>query len=161
MEVRSEGSWSVVALEKVHGIPLLEAIEQIDTSTEFLTFARHCLKILRELKQKGITHRDIRPDNILVRDGKPVLIDFGWAISEEMPYFTPQGLGGVERPPDGSFCDVYSMGKALEAVNRGRWPAFDLVIQLMTEPDANLRVTDLNTLELLFVSLTVTEEVMP
>ena len=161
LEVRSEGSWSVVALEKVHGIPLLEAIEQINTSTEFLTFARHCLKLLRELKQKGITHRDIRPDNILVRDGKPVLIDFGWAISEEMPYFTPQGLGGVERVPDGSFCDVYSMGKVLEAVNRGRWPVFDPVIKLMTEHDADLRVTDVNILELLFASVAATEEVQP
>jgi len=161
LEVRSEGPWSLITLEKVQGLPLLKAIEQINTSFKFLAFVQHCLKLLSELKQKGITHRDIRPDNILVRDGKPVLIDFGWAVSEEMPYFTPQGLGGAERVPDGSFCDVYSMGKVLERVNGGRWPVFDLVIKLMTEPDANLRVTDLNTLELLFTSVASTKEVMP
>jgi serine/threonine protein kinase len=166
LEVRLEGPWSVIALEKVNGVPLPEAIDQIDTSTRFLAFAQHCLRLLNKLKQNGVIHRDIRPDNILVRDGKPVLIDFGWAIADTMPYCTPQGvnphwLGGPERPPDGSFCDVYSMGKVLEKVNRGRWPAFDLVIKLMTEPDATLRVTDLNILELLFNSVAATEEVMP
>lgn len=150
-EVRSEGAYSVIALEKVRGVLLPEATDDlISTPAKFLTFAQHCLRLLGELKRKGIIHRDIRPDNLLVRDGKPVLIDFGWAVSEAQPYFTPQWLGGSERPPDGSFCDVYSMGKVLEQVNQRRYPEFDLVIELMVEPDAALRVTDLTVLEALF-----------
>lgn len=162
LDCRSEGSYSVVTLEKVRGLPLLEALDDIAKSpATFLAFAQHCLRLVGELKRKGIIHRDIRPDNILVRDGKPVLIDFGWAISEAHPYFTPQWLGGPERPPDGSFCDVYSMGKVLEKVNQRRHPAFELVIELMTEPDATLRITDLEILEVLFKSVAETEEMVP
>jgi hypothetical protein len=53
------------------------------------------------------------------------------------------------------------MGKVLEKVNQRRHPAFDLVVELMTEPDATLRITDLEILEALFKSVAATEEVMP
>ena len=106
--------------------------------------------ILGELKRKGIVHRDIRLANILLRNGVPILLDFGWAVSERQPYHTPVGLGGLGRPLDGSFCDVYSIGKVLEEVNQGRYPKFADVIQLMTEPDGHLRITDLALLKFLF-----------
>jgi hypothetical protein len=82
-----------------------------------------------------------------------VLTDFGWAVSEKHAYFTPQGLGAAERPPDGSFCDVYSMGRVLEQVNRHRYPPFDLVIELMTEPNASMRVTDVGILKVLLATV--------
>ena len=82
--------------------------------------------------------------------GKPVLTDFMWAVSDERPYFTPDDLGRPGRPPDGSFCDVYSMGKVFEQVNGHRHAAFDPVIDLMTDPDASLRVVNLDVLRILF-----------
>lgn len=147
----SEHKYTVVVLEKILGEPLEKGARDINEHPEEMYyFIENCLNILYELKQKGIVHRDIRPDNILMRAGKPVLLDFGWAVSEKQPYFTPNGLGASERPPDGSFCDVYSMGKVLERVNRERYPKFADVIKLMTEPDAYLRITDLVLLKLLF-----------
>lgn len=150
-EAKSTDEYSMIALEKIHGTLLREAIDYLNADLGRLhSFIQHCLNLLSELRQQRILHRDIRPENIIVRDDKPVLIDFGWAISEEQPYLTPPLLGGLERPPDGSFCDVYSMGKVLEQVNRHRYPTLDQVIGLMTAPDASLRVTDLKMLKILF-----------
>ncbi len=42
-------------------------------------FCRDLLEILRLLRAAGIEHSDIWEPNIIVRDGRPVLIDFGWA----------------------------------------------------------------------------------
>ena len=99
---------------------------------------------------KGILHRNIRRDNVFMQGGKPVLRDFGWAISEHDAYFSPLGLGGYERSPDALFSDVYSMGKILEYVNRQHYRPFDWVISLMTMEDASLRITDLVVLRTLF-----------
>ena len=54
----------------------------------------------------------IKPDNLLVRDGRPVLIDFGWAVAPDLPQVTPAGLGDEGRAPEG-FCDVHARGVAL------------------------------------------------
>jgi len=146
----SERKYSVVVLEKVFGEPLKAAAGDINEHPErMFHFIEDCLSILCELKEKGIVHRDIRSENILMRHGRPVLIDFGWAVSERHPYFAPKRLGASGRPPDGSFCDVYSMGKVLEQVNARRYPRFGEVIRLMTEPDVYLRMTDLASLEIL------------
>jgi 2-polyprenyl-3-methyl-5-hydroxy-6-metoxy-1,4-benzoquinol methylase len=153
-DIKSEKGYSVITLEKIDGLPLLKAKDDISSDpVKLTTFTNHCLSLLGELKCKGVIHRDIRPDNIIIRDGKPVLIDFGWAVSDMLPYFTPPELGNRERPPDGSFCDVYSMGKVLEQVNQHRYPAFDLVIALMMETDQTLRITDLEILKILFASV--------
>ena len=147
----SESKYSVVVLEKIFGEPLLKVSRGINGDVEVMyRFIGDCLNILCELNKKGIVHRDIRPDNILMRNGKPVLLDFGWAVSEKQPYFIPYGLGVSERPTDGSFSDIFSMGMVLEKVNQGRYPKFAEVIKLMTEPDAYLRIYNLELLKLLF-----------
>jgi serine/threonine protein kinase len=115
-------------------------------------FFQHGLGILEALQMKGLTHRDIREENILVRNDVPVLIDFGWAVSDTRPYFTPFGLGGLSTPQDGNFCDVYSLGVVFGQMNAHRYPYFDWVIELMAEPEASLRIKDLNALRILFAS---------
>jgi len=160
IDVRSEGNTSVITFQKIQAQNLKTALSEINSSVETLhDFIQHCLTILVDLKEKGITHRNICRDTILVKDGKPILLDFNWAISEQEPYFSPSGLGGYERPPDGHFSDVYSMGKLLEYVNRQHHRVFDWVISLMVEKDRWMRITDLMVLKALFeTALTITLE---
>lgn len=48
--------------------------------TDVDSFIQGLNDLERELINVKIRHRDIRPPNILVKNNKPVLIDFGWAI---------------------------------------------------------------------------------
>jgi len=148
---KSLQGYSIVTLEKVKGLPLKEAMKEIRrTSSSFCSFVQDCLSLVAELCRNGITHRDIRVDNMFVRNGKPVLVDFGWAVSSRRPYITPEGLGVSGRPTDGSFCDMYAIGKVFEQINQHQYKAFDHIIELMTEQDASLRVTDAHVLKVLF-----------
>lgn len=51
-------------------------------------------EILDDLAQEGLRHNDIRSQNILVRDGKLRLIDFGWATTynQVIPNDWPNGV---------------------------------------------------------------------
>ncbi len=149
-DIKQGNGYSVVKLEKIEGAPLAEDRSISELADKFYGFIQHCMAILRLLNEHGITHRDIRADNIIMRNNQPVLIDFGWAISDKYNYLTPPGLGDDGRLPDGGFCDVYAMGKALQKINNNRYPQFDVVIDMMAEPDDSLRITNLDMLDLLF-----------
>jgi serine/threonine-protein kinase len=52
---------------------------QVFSEAEAIEFLHQMLPVLEHIHAKGIIHRDIAPDNIILRDGDrlPVLIDFG------------------------------------------------------------------------------------
>jgi len=72
------------------------------------------------MRELGIRHRDIRPDNVLARGGMPVLIDFGWAAIGSEAESAPGSLGESYRPRIGDFDDAYSMGKLMLDLLGGR-----------------------------------------
>lgn len=84
------------------GVPLLDSVpdnweEQLD-------------EILEDLALAGIIHRDIRLDNLMVKDGTIFLIDFGWAKlgGTEDEIEPPSCLGFPNRPSEG-WNDAFSM----------------------------------------------------
>ncbi|HZQ82086.1 MAG TPA: hypothetical protein VFB25_08930 [Gaiellaceae bacterium] len=135
------GGWTACELELVDGTPLGAAVLSDDMLPGFVS---GLLDALGELAAAGIVHRDIRADNILVRDGLPVLIDFGWAVAPGLPHVTPNGLGDEGRAPEG-FCDVYATGVVLASL-ADDFPQLAPLAEAMTRPDASARVTDLAAL---------------
>jgi serine/threonine-protein kinase len=73
--------------EWVQGQTLTDKVRQegILSETKVKDILCDILRILEYIQNKGIIHRDIKPDNIILRfsDGKPVLLDFG-AVKETM-----------------------------------------------------------------------------
>lgn len=73
--------------------------------------------ILQQLENSRIQHRDIRLDNLTVKDGRIHLIDFGWAVwntekgeqFESIEKNAPSCLGFPNKASFG-FSDSYSMG---------------------------------------------------
>lgn len=92
------------------------------------------LNALEALHATGIYHRDISPDNILVRDdGSPVLIDFG-ASRQAMarrtqtvaaivkPGYSPIEQYDRETRQQGAWSDIYSLGATIYSVIAGGPP---------------------------------------
>ncbi len=64
---------------------------------EALQFMRQLLPVMAHIHSKGIIHRDIAPDNVILRqqDSKPVLIDFG-VVKELATRFQTMTTGIVQ-----------------------------------------------------------------
>ncbi|HWD18472.1 MAG TPA: glycosyltransferase, partial [Verrucomicrobiae bacterium] len=148
LNVEQHDGYSVVAIERVQGKPLPEIAKELAQDPQRLArFIDDCLDLLAQLQEAGVTHRDIIPDNILARDGRPVLIDFGWAISAAMPFWTPQGLGRSGCPDDGNYCDVFAMGKIFEFLAGPGNVMFNPLVAVMTAQERAERITSIPALK--------------
>jgi hypothetical protein len=73
------------------------------------------VQILMDLKTFKLQHRDIKPDNLMIKNGEIKLIDFGWAIEEgkEEDIKPPACLGYPYRPSWG-YDDNFSMRQIIK-----------------------------------------------
>lgn len=72
------------------------------------------VQIVFELKEAGVQHRDIKPDNLMVKDNIVKLIDFGWAKKFSDPKDNPPSCLGYPYRPSDSFDDNFSMRKVIK-----------------------------------------------
>ena len=91
----------------------------------------YCLQLLDGLEvihQAGLTHRDVKPENILFVQGKLKLADFGLlteanqtlSVAGTPGYMPPELLAGTATR--GVTCDIYAVGKILYAAITGNGP---------------------------------------
>ncbi len=82
-QVFEDNDTAYMAMDYVEGHDLLALIEDERAPLapdEVITLLKKLLRAVAFIHRKGVLHRDISPENILIRpDGEPVLIDFGAA----------------------------------------------------------------------------------
>ncbi|MFZ9738842.1 MAG: protein kinase domain-containing protein [Prochlorotrichaceae cyanobacterium] len=114
------------------------SMESSFSSSEVTDFLRQLLPVLVHIHDRGIIHRDISPDNIILRDRDqmPVLIDFGVVKAAIMSNFkpTPPGqrttVGKIGYAPSEQVqmgqaypsSDLYSLGVTAAVLLTGKQP---------------------------------------
>lgn len=124
-----------VAMEFIKGKSLYELLTTEHLSdVETLRILVKTARALGEIHKSGFTHRDIKPDNIIIGiDGEPRICDYGLAIHEDVQrdrsgeragttcYMSPEQVMGRSENLDGR-TDVWSLGVILYLVVAKRLP---------------------------------------
>ncbi|MEV6154118.1 protein kinase [Nonomuraea sp. NPDC052129] len=95
--------------------------------TEAAAIALRLARALRDGHARGLVHRDVTADNVLLTASGPKLLDFGIAAASgdpdddrgTPPYVAPERLAGAPTHPA---VDVYALGVLLFAMLTGRTP---------------------------------------
>ncbi|BEL12202.1 hypothetical protein Q0Z83_103930 [Actinoplanes sichuanensis] len=131
--VTDEGApW--IVMELVEGRSLAETIAEHGLLTERRTaeIGLHVLDALRAAHREGIAHRDVKPANILLEEGRVVLTDFGIAAIDDATALTATGqmVGSpaylaperIDGRPATAAADLWSLGVTLYTAVTGRSP---------------------------------------
>lgn len=133
-DVSREGDIKYIVMELVDGITLKQYMEKRGQLNwrESLHFITQIMRGLSHAHSKGIVHRDIKPQNIMVlRDGSVKVADFGIACLENANQtLTQEALGSVHyiSPEQArgdridARSDIYSAGVVLYEMLAGRLP---------------------------------------
>ncbi len=99
---------------------------------ELAMVARGVASALTAVHSAGVVHRDLKPGNIMLSDGQPVVIDFGIAHSPDSTRITQTGMfmgtpgylapEVIEGKQSGQASDVHSWGATVAFAATGRPP---------------------------------------
>lgn len=129
--------------------PLVKAVTDAP-QTEKLRVIGQLLQALNYLHRRGVLHRDLKPDNVVLFNGSVKVLDFGLAVARQfagenedetvgtLAYMAPEIIQGL---PASAASDLYAIGVMLYEMLAGRHP-FDasspstLINQTLTQmPD--------------------------
>ena len=144
-----------IVMEYVPGDPLKKVMhDRRLTELEVCRMARGVADALAEAHEKGIVHRDIKPDNIIVNGARVKVLDFGVAkrvgfepvVSDDAPtaFVTQQGMivgtvyymspeQALGKPLDAR-SDIFSLGVVMYEAITGRQPfAGETITETITQ----------------------------
>lgn len=132
-DVGSENKLHYIVMEYVEGITLKTYIEKCEKISvkETIAIAIQVANGIRAAHNKGIIHRDIKPQNIMVSiDGKAKVTDFGIARATTSNTINSDVMGSVhytspEQARNGfvdAKSDIYSLGIVMYEMVTGRVP---------------------------------------
>jgi len=129
-----DGPAPYIVTRYVHGLTLEDTVRQggplqgiaLDAIAEGLADA------LAAIHAAGVVHRDLKPGNVMIDNGQPVLIDFGIAHVQDSARLTKTGLvmgtpgylapEVIEGLPSTGKSDVHSWGATVAYAATGRQP---------------------------------------
>ncbi|MEQ9234378.1 serine/threonine protein kinase [Coleofasciculus sp. E2-BRE-01] len=130
---QENGVWCI-AMEYIDGVDLDSRAQPILPQEEALRYIQQISDALIVVHENGLLHRDIQPQNIMVRAGKAeaVLIDFGLArefdhdLTVTRTEEIAEGFAPLElysrQAERGAYTDIYSLGATLYVLLTGKLP---------------------------------------
>jgi serine/threonine protein kinase len=140
-----------IAMELVDGQPLSARGDRRMPHGEVRALVRHVAEVLAAAHARGVTHRDLKPDNVLLaRDGFPVRV-IDWGIAHRIDgtrctnhdeaigtpsYMSPEQARGETATGQ---CDVYALGVVAYQALTGSAPfvgrtAVEILVQHLNRP---------------------------
>ncbi|MEA5566829.1 serine/threonine-protein kinase [Anabaena sp. UHCC 0399] len=135
-EVIQEGDLWCMVMEYIDGENLASRVENqgVLSEAEALRYIQQIGEALIVVHNNGLLHRDIKPQNIMLRSGKTeaVLIDFGIArefspnLTQTHTQMLSDGFAPIEqydkRTKRGAYTDVYALAATLYSLLTGEIP---------------------------------------
>ncbi|MBD2444998.1 serine/threonine protein kinase [Dolichospermum sp. FACHB-1091] len=129
-----------LVMEKITGEDLGKWLKnnRITNTTQAINWLKQLLDILAHVHSRNYSHRDIKPDNIMLKpDGQLVLIDFG-TVKESIQKYEKQttpstviGTPGYNSPEQENLShinctsDLFSLGRTFVHLLTGIYPGYD------------------------------------
>ena len=131
-DIQNEPAW--LALEYLSGPTLRDEVTANGplSESDWWSLARGLAQALSVLEIHRITHRDLKPGNVILNERGPVLIDFGIAHPEDATQLTATGLvtgspawlspEQANLDPTGPATDIFTLGSLLAFAGTGHPP---------------------------------------